>query len=72
MLGHLVPFSYCTSCSDSFPCRKIVDCWSREFDVHEFLSARYTPEEVERILAPPKSKILQIIELARRAAANRR
>jgi hypothetical protein len=68
MLGHLVPFSYCTGCSDGLPCRKIVDCWSHEMDVQEYLSSRYSPEEIGRILAPPKPKIVQLVEMARKAA----
>jgi hypothetical protein len=68
MLGHLVPFSYCCACSDAFPCRKIVDCWSHRIDVHDYLSSRFTPGEIEKILAPPKPKMLQLIELARKAA----
>ena len=71
MLGHPVPFSYCTQCSDSFPCRKIVDCWSHQVDVLGFLQSSYTPEEVERILAPPKPKVVQLIELIRKASARK-
>jgi hypothetical protein len=71
MLGHLVPFSYCRECNDLLPCRKIVDCWSHQMDVHKFLNSRYSPEEIGRILAPPKPKMLQLIEMARKAAAGK-
>lgn len=71
MLGHPVPFSYCTECSDLRPCRKIIDCWSSQIDVQEFLISRYSDEEIAQILAPPKPKMLQLIELARKAAAGK-
>jgi hypothetical protein len=71
MLGHLVPFAYCSACADARPCRKIVDCWSHKVDVQEFLGSRYTPQEIGEILAPPKPKMLQLIELARKAAAGK-
>jgi len=44
-----------------------MDCWFQRIDVQGFLSACYTPEEIARILAPPKPKILQIVEMARKA-----
>jgi hypothetical protein len=71
MLGHPVPFSYCTGCSDLRPCRKIVDCWSYLIDVQEFLTSRYSPEEISQILAPPKPKMLQLLELIQKASANK-
>lgn len=67
MLGHLVPFSYCRKCSDSLPCRKIMDCWTGKRDIQGFLNSTYTQEEILRIISPPKPKLLQIIELARAA-----
>lgn len=69
MLGHQVPFEYCRQCNNSLPCRKIIDCWSHEIDVLGYLEKRYTPEEIAKILSPPKPKLLQIIELARKASA---
>jgi hypothetical protein len=71
MLGHPVPFDYCTACSDGRPCRKIIDCWSYMVDVQGYLSRNYSAEEIGEILAPPKPKRLQIIELARKAAARK-
>jgi hypothetical protein len=69
MLGHQVPFEYCRQCNNSLPCRKIIDCWSHEIDVRSYLEKRYTPEEITQILSPPKPKLLQIIEIARKASA---
>lgn len=37
-------------------------------DVHGRLKERYSPEQIGRILSPPKPKILQIIEAARKAS----
>jgi len=67
MLGHLVPFSYCRRCGDNLPCRKIIDCWSGRIDIQGFLNSTYSPEEISRIITPPKPKLLQIVELARAA-----
>ncbi|HQI01426.1 MAG TPA: hypothetical protein PLF54_06800 [Deltaproteobacteria bacterium] len=69
MLGHQVPFEYCRQCSNSLPCRKIIDCWSHEIDVRRYLEKKYTPEEIRQILSPPKPKLLQIIEIAKKASA---
>lgn len=69
MLGHQVPFEYCKECNDSLPCRKILDCWSHEIDVRKYLEENYTPEEIMQILSPPKPKLLQIIEIAKKASA---
>ncbi len=69
MLGHQVPFEYCRQCNDSLPCRRIIDCWSHEIDVGSYLQREYTPEEIRQILSPPKPKLLQIIEMARKASA---
>ncbi len=69
MLGHQVPFDYCRQCSNSLPCRKIIDCWSREIDVRRYLEREYTAEEIRQILSPPKPKLLQIIEIAKKASA---
>ncbi|MDM7934771.1 MAG: hypothetical protein QUS08_05205 [Methanothrix sp.] len=68
MLGHPVPFDYCAACSDGYPCRKVIDCWSHRIDVQEYLTRHYSREEIEKILAPPKPKLLQILELAQKAA----
>jgi len=69
MLGHQVPFEYCRECNNSLPCRKIIDCWSHEIDIQRYLEENYTPEEIARILSPPKPKLLQILEIARKASA---
>ncbi len=67
MLGHQVPFSYCRQCGGMLPCRKIADCWSGRIDILGFLSNSFSEEELLQITAPPKPKLLQIVELARAA-----
>jgi len=71
MLGHLVSFAYCRSCADHKPCRKVADCWFQRMDIQGYLKERYSPEEIASILAPPQSKLLQIIELARKASSGK-
>jgi hypothetical protein len=71
-LGHPVPFTYCTECSDCYPCRKIIECWSHRVDVPGYLTTHYTDEEIAaKILSPPKPKLLQLLELAQKAAIRR-
>ncbi len=67
MLGHLVPFHYCRDHTGELPCRKILDCWHERFAVHEYLRGIYSEEEIARIVSPPRPKLLQIIEIARKA-----
>ncbi len=67
MLGHLVGFDYCRDGAGEMPCRKILDCWHERFDVHAYLKSLYTEEEIASITSPPKPKLLQIIEIARKA-----
>ena len=67
MLGHAVPFSYCRQLPEGRPCRLIVDCWQGYFDVVALLKERYTPEEIEAILAPPKPTLTSIVELIEQA-----
>lgn len=67
MLGHLVPFTYCREPGTELPCRKILDCWHERIDIEAFLRESLSPEELDAILAPPKQKISQIMELIRKA-----
>ena len=70
MLGHPVPFHYCRDSVSEMPCRKILDCWHEHFDVHSYLREICSEEEIEMIVSPPKPKLLQIIEIARKAREN--
>ena len=67
MLGHPVPFQYCRDSVGEMPCRKILDCWHERFNVHAYMRELYSDEEIEQIVAPPEPKLMQIIELARKA-----
>lgn len=49
------------------PCRLIVDCWQGSFDVMSYLKQRYSDEQIEVILAPPKPKLVSLVELIERA-----
>ena len=67
MLGHLVPFTYCKAPGSDFPCRKILDCWHERIDIAAFLNEILSPEEIESITAPPKPKVMQLLELVQKA-----
>jgi len=67
MLGHDVPFSYCRTCRENFPCRKIFDCWFERFDIVSFMQEHFTEEELERITAPPEDKRVSLFELIKKA-----
>ncbi|HUT01351.1 MAG TPA: hypothetical protein VM031_02770 [Phycisphaerae bacterium] len=67
MLGHDVPFSYCRAPGREIPCAKIGDCWYETFDVETFVRAHYNEEQVQQILAPPRDKVLSIVELIEKA-----
>lgn len=66
-LGHLIEFRYCMGNTGEMPCRKILDCWHERFDVHTYLKGIYSDEDIALIVSPPKPKLLQIIEIARKA-----
>jgi len=71
MLGHPVVFRYCFEGVGEMPCRKILDCWHEHFDIHSYMREIYSEEDIVMIVSPPKPKLLQIIELARKARENR-
>jgi hypothetical protein len=67
MLGHLVPFTYCRAPGSDLPCRKIMDCWHERIDIVAFLEEILSPEDMEALLAPPKQKMTQLMELIKKA-----
>jgi hypothetical protein len=67
MLGHLVQFTYCTAPGTKLPCRKILDCWHERIDIESHIRETLTPNEIETLLAPPKQKLTQIMDLIRKA-----
>ena len=73
MLGHAVPFQYCRTASEAMPCRKIKDCWFEKLPVEAYMEEHFKPEELEKIFAPPAPKmssLLDLIEKAKKNAAN--
>ncbi|HOF18542.1 MAG TPA: hypothetical protein PK082_06505 [Phycisphaerae bacterium] len=72
LLGHEVNFAYCRQAGRELPCRKVLDCWWRAFDVGAFLREQFTPEQLQAALAPPPPKLATLVDLidrARRASA---
>ena len=67
MLGHEVPFAYCRQGASGRPCRKIFDCWFETFEIEQFMRDHFTEEQISALLAPPKPKMLSLVELIRRA-----
>ena len=67
-LGHEVPFKYCRTMNNNLPCRNILGCWERTLGDSFFVF--YTKEELTKIFAPPKSKLMQILEVAERTKKN--
>ena len=66
-----MPFQYCRTAAEALPCRKIKDCWFEKLPVEKFVEEHYSPEEQERIFAPPAPKmasLLSLIEKAKNAA----
>jgi hypothetical protein len=67
MLGHGVTFSYCRAPGAETPCRKIFDCWWETFEVEAFIRSCYGEEKIAEITAPPKQKMLSLVELIEQA-----
>jgi hypothetical protein len=67
MLGHYVPFKYCRTVNDEFPCRKIKDCWFEQLDIERYISENFTEEELGRISAPAPGKLSTLVDLIKKA-----
>jgi len=70
MLGHELTFGYCRRPGRDLPCSKIFDCWHETFAVEEFIHDHYTEEQIQQILAPPKPKMISLLELIQQAQKN--
>jgi hypothetical protein len=70
MLGHYVPFKYCRTVNDQFPCRKIKDCWFERMEIERYIADNYSGAEIERIFSPQPQKISTIIDLINKAREN--
>ena len=71
LLGHDVPFRYCRQlgqAGEGLPCRLVFDCWHETFDIRAFVRDHFSPEQIDRIQAPPPNKLAAIVEIAQRAA----
>ena len=67
-LGGEVPFRYCRTLNENFPCRKIIICWEFRLEIGKFLGEHYAVEQIQRAMAPPsKSRVETIIELIEKA-----
>ena len=69
MLGHPLNFSYCRSANSGEPCRKIFDCWFTRIDIKKFVNENFSNETISKLSAPPKPKVLSILEIAQQAMA---
>ena len=67
MLGHNILFEYCRTVKDSLPCSKIRDCWFEKIPVNDYLNECYSKEEIEKVLAPPRQKVVTLLELIEKA-----
>ena len=67
MLGHELNFAYCRAPASQLPCRKILDCWFRIFDVESFLRQHFSQADIESILAPRRDKAATLVELIEKA-----
>jgi len=45
----------------------MVQCWSSQIDVREYLRKRFNDQEIAAILSPGQPKISQLLDLVRRA-----
>ena len=70
MLGHHVPFRYCRTVNDQFPCRKIKDCWFERMEIERYITDNYTESERELIFSSQPQKISTIIDLINKAREN--
>ena len=66
-VGGEVNFRFCRFENNMLPCRLIVGCWQMEMDINEFLEDHYSKEDLDRIFAPPKPKIQNLVELIEKA-----
>ncbi len=70
-LGHQINFSYCRFENKGKPCFKALDCWHVHFDVVGFFKEKLSAEEWDKTFgAPPKPKLLSLVELIEQAKKN--
>ncbi len=63
-LGGEVPFKYCRTVSEGFPCRRIMVCWEFRLEISKFLSEHYSVDQIQSALSPPtKTRLDTLLEL---------
>ena len=70
-LGDCIKFSYCRAAGAQEPCPRILDCWAGRLPIAEFLKENYTQEVLEKVLAPPPSRLERIMSAAERVSRNK-
>lgn len=53
MLGGPVPFKYCRTMGDGFPCRRILGCWGAAIDIERFVTDHYSEESLRAAWEKP-------------------
>jgi len=71
LLGHEVPFSYCRRPGSDVFCKNITGCWEGRIDIHSFLAANYTSEQIAQAFKPKAPKIVSLLDLIQKAKENR-
>ena len=71
LLGHEVPFSYCRRPGSDVFCRNITGCWEGKIDIHSFLAANYTSEQIAEGFKPKAPKLETLLDLIQKAKENR-
>ncbi|MBW2058618.1 MAG: hypothetical protein JRH07_11625 [Deltaproteobacteria bacterium] len=66
-LGGEVTFKFCRTMNDHLPCGWIARCWRGQLDIEKFLADHYSPQELDRVFTPPKSKLETLVELVEKA-----
>jgi hypothetical protein len=69
-LGHFLNFGYCRTCQNQLPCFKIMDCWYMQIPIQEYLEKNFSAEQIQIILAPPKPKMISILEIVESVRKN--
>ena len=63
-LGDEMTFAYCLREAGDLPCARIIQCWSRSFDVASFIIDRLTGDEWMRFTnAQPENKVVGLLEI---------
>lgn len=57
LLGQPLNFGYCRRYQDGLPCHRVIACYEPHFDVAAFIKKHYSPEEQERFLGQPQSRM---------------